>query len=82
MVCSKLGKSNPEPSIISRDPNGFNLFHQMVPNQEIIYEYFIFSNEKELLDMGLSHSNDRINDFVLAEKTETYSGTDNPIFSN
>jgi hypothetical protein len=32
------------------------------------------------LDMGLSHFNDRINDFMLAEKTEIYSGTDKPIF--
>ena len=30
--------------------------------------------------MGLSHFNDRINCFVLAEKTEIYSGTDKPIF--
>jgi len=46
----------------------------------VIYEYFIFSNEKEVLDMGLPHSNDRINDFVLAEKTEIYSGTAKSIF--
>jgi hypothetical protein len=46
----------------------------------VIYECFIFSNEKEVLDMGLPHFNDRINDFVLAEKIEIYAGTDKPIF--
>jgi len=30
--------------------------------------------------MGLSHFDDRINNFVLAEKTEIYFGADQPIF--
>jgi hypothetical protein len=46
----------------------------------VIYECFIFSNEKEMLDMGFSHFNGGINDFVLTQKTETYSGTNQPIF--
>ncbi len=48
--------------------------------EEVIYEHLIFSNEKEGLDMGLSHSNFRINDFVLVKRAETFSETDKPIF--
>jgi hypothetical protein len=32
--------------------------------------------------MGLPHSDDRINGFMLAEKTEIYSVTDKPVFSD
>jgi hypothetical protein len=46
----------------------------------VIYEDFIFSNEKEEWGMGPPHFNNRINDFVLAEKAEIYSGTDKPTF--
>jgi hypothetical protein len=48
--------------------------------EQVTYECFIFSNKKEMLDMGFSYFDGRINNFVLTQKTETHSGTDNPIF--
>ena len=47
--------------------------------EEVIYEHFIFSYEKEVLDLGLSHFSDGINNFMPPQKTETYSGIDQPI---
>ena len=40
-----------------------------------------FQNQTQVLDLGLSHFNDRVNHFMPPQKTEQiYSGTDQPIF--